>query len=201
MCVCVCVFSLLPLAISSCIICTACQATYSQGHKLDIFIHVLDISSIACTACQATYRPAIYTGYQPLNMESVSFTSLTHVTGCSKCGRPSKGHPLLYGATCALALAKECTDESSEIPACGVEGPAVLLLLGPSAPGQPIMVDNAAWVLVEQHPNPPDRMTQEKTASLVTTTTTITTGGSTECSLAVLSTRLGQQDEQVARNR
>ena len=67
---CIYIFSLLPLAISSSIICTACQATNSQGH-------VLDISFIACTACQATYRPAIYTGYQPPNMESVIYTPHT----------------------------------------------------------------------------------------------------------------------------
>ena len=35
----------------------------------------------------------------------------------------------------------------------------------------------------------------------MTTMTTITTRGSTECSLAVLSTRLGQQDKQLARDR
>ena len=174
-------FSLPPLAISSSIICTACQATYSQGHVLDISL--------------------IYTSCQPLNMESVSFTPLTHVPGCSKCGRPYKGHPLPYGANCALALANEYTDESREILTCGVEGPVVLLLPGPSALGQSTMVDNAAQVLVEQCPKLPDGMTQEKTASLVTTMTTITTRGSTECSLAVLSTRLGQQNEQLARNR
>ena len=134
-------------------------------------------------------------------MESVSFTPLTHIPGCSKCGRPCKGHPLPYGANCTLALAKECADESREILSCGVEGPAALLLLGPLALGQPTVVDNAAQVLVEQCPKPLDAMTQEKTASLVTTTTTFTTGGSTEYSLAVLSTRLGQQDEQLARDR
>ena len=37
-------FSLLPLAISSSIICTACQAMYSQGHALDISF--IDISYI-----------------------------------------------------------------------------------------------------------------------------------------------------------
>ena len=131
-------------------------------------------------------------------MESVLLTPLTHVPRCSKCGRPHKGHPLLYGANCILALVKECTDESREILACGVEGLVVLLLLGPSAPGKPTMVDITAQVPVEQHPKPPDGMTQEKTVS---TMITITTGGSTECSLAVLSTRLVQQDEQLARDR
>ena len=134
-------------------------------------------------------------------MESVLFTPLTHVPGCSKYGRLCKGHPFPNGTNCALALAKEHADKSRETLACGVEGPVVLLLPGPSAVGQPAMVDNAAQVPREQHPKPPDRTTQEKTASLITTMTTITTGGSTECSLAVLSTRLGQQDEQLARDR
>ena len=98
-------------------------------------------------------------------------------------------------------LAKEHADESREILACGVEGPAVVLLPGPSALGQPTMVDNADQVLVEQHPNPTDGTTQEKTASLMITMATITTGGLTECYLAVLTTRLGQQDEQSARDR
>ena len=146
---------------------------------ISLIFHVLDISFIACTACQATYRPAIYTGYQPPNMESVSFTPLTHVPGCSKCGRPHKSHPLPYGTNCNLGLAEECRDESREILACGMEGPVVLLLPGLSASGQPTMVDNAAQVLAEQSPKPPDGMTQEKTVSLVTTMTTITTGGST----------------------
>ena len=63
------------------------------------------------------------------------------------------------------------------------------------------MVDIAAQVPAEQHPKALDGMTQEKPASIVTTMTTITTRGSTECSLAVLSTRLDQQDEQSARDR
>ena len=86
--------------------------------------------------------------------------------------KASQGPP---SPICALALAEECMDESREIPACGVEGPVVLLLPGPSALGQPTMVDIAAQVPAEQHPKPPDRVTQEKTASVMTTTTTITT--------------------------
>ena len=121
--------------------------------------------------------------------------------GCLKCSRPHKGHPLPYGTNCALALAKECTDESRDIPAWGVEGPAVPTQPGPSALGKPPAVDNAAPVLAEHCIKPQDRATQQKTASLITTTTTITTGAPTECSLAVLSTRLGQQDEQSAKDR
>ena len=44
-------------------------------------------------------------------------------------------------------------------------------------------------------------MTQEKTVSLITTMTTITTQSMTECSLAVLSTRLSQQNEQSAKDK
>ena len=72
--------------------------------------------------------------------------------------------------------------------------------MGPSALGKPPAVDNAAPVPAEHHINQ-DRVTQQKTASLVTTMTTITTGTPTECSLAVLSTRLGQQDEPSAKDR
>ena len=109
--------------------------------------------------------------------------------------------PLPYGTNCALALAEEHADKSREILACVMEGPVSLLLLGLSAPSQPTMVGNAAQVLVEQHPKPLDGITQHNTASLITNTTTITTTGSTGCSLAVLSTRLGQQEEQLARDR
>ena len=58
-------------------------------------------------------------------MDPMSFTPLTHMLGCLKCGRPHKGHPLYYGTKCTLALAKECTDESRDIPAWGMEGPVV----------------------------------------------------------------------------
>ena len=134
-------------------------------------------------------------------MDPVLFTPLTHMLGCLKCGRPCKGHPLPYGTTCALALAKECTEESRDIPAWGVEGPVVPTLPGPSALGKCSAVDNAAPVLAEHCIKPQDRVTQQKTASLVTTMTTINTGALTECSLAVLSTRLGQQDKQSAKDR
>ena len=129
-------------------------------------------------------------------MDPVSFTPLTHVPGCLKCSRPRKGHPLPYGANCALALAKEHADESRVIPAWGVEGPVVPTLLGPSALDEPPAVYNVAPVLAEHHIKPQDRATQQKTASLISTMTTISTGAPTECSLAVLSPRLGQQDEQ-----
>ena len=133
-------------------------------------------------------------------MDPVSFTSLTHVPGCWEFGRPCKGHPP-YGTNCALALAKECADESRDIPAWGIEGPVVPTWPGPSAIDKPPAVDNAAPVLAEHHIKPQDRVTQQKTASLITTMTTITTGAPTECSLAVLSTRLGPQDEQSAKDR
>ena len=48
---------------------------------------------------------------------------------------------------------------------------------------------------------PQDRATQQETASLIITTTIITTGVPTECSLAILSTRPGQQDEHSAKDR
>ena len=116
----------------------------------------------------------MYMYYQPLNMESVLFTPLTHVPGNSKCGRPHKGHPLLYGTNCILALARECADVSREILACVVEGPVMLLLPGPSALGQHTVVGIAGKVPAEQHHKPLDRMTEEKTASIMTTMTTTT---------------------------
>ena len=134
-------------------------------------------------------------------MDHVLFTPLTHVPGCSECCRPCKGHPLPYSANCVLALAKEHVDESRVILAWGVEGPVVPTQPGPSALDKPPAVDNAAPVLAEHCMKPQDRATQQKTASLITTVTTITTGAGTECSLAVLSTRLGQQDEQSAKDR
>ena len=134
-------------------------------------------------------------------MDSVSFTPLTHMLGCLKCGRPHKGHPLPYGAIGAVALAEEYADKSRDIPAWGVEGPAVPTQPGPSALGKPPAVDNAAPVPADHHKMPQDRATQQKTASPVTTMTTITTGAPAECSLAVLSTRLGQQDKQSTKGR
>ena len=134
-------------------------------------------------------------------MDLVSFTPLKHMLGYSKCGRCHKGHPLPYGANCALALAKEHADKSRDIPAWGVKGPVVPTQLGPSALNEPPAVDNAAPVLTENHIKPQDRVPQQKTTSLITTMTTITTGAPIECSLVVLSTRLGQQDEQSARDR
>ena len=129
-------------------------------------------------------------------MEPIAFTIITHVPGCLKCGRPFKGHPLLYGTNCALAIAKEHADESRDILACHVEGLPALLL-----PGKPPVVDQAPPVPSKQHPKPLARTGQSMTVPLVTTMTTITTRGSTECSLAVLSTRAGQQAEQSAQDR
>ena len=75
-------------------------------------------------------------------MDPMSLSSLTHVLGCSKCGRPHKGHPLPYGINCILALAEECADESRDIPAWGVEGPVVPTQLGPSALIEPPTSDS-----------------------------------------------------------
>ena len=65
---------------------------------------------------------------------------------------------------------------------------------------RPIFLGHAP-VLAEQHPNPPAGTAHKQPAALITTMTTITTGGSSDCSMAVLSTRLSQQDEQSARDR
>ena len=112
-------------------------------------------------------------------MAPVSSTPLTHMPGCSKCGRPCKGHPLPYGTNCALALAEECADESRDIPAWGVEGPAMPTQPGPSALGELLAVNNAAPVSGDHHIKPQGRLTQQKTVSPITTTTTITTGAPT----------------------
>ena len=134
-------------------------------------------------------------------MESVSFIPLMHVPGCSKCSQPHKGHPLPFGGDCALVLAKEHADESRDFPACSMEDPAALPLPGPSSPGEPPAVDSTAPVLTEQQPKPPARTAHKQPVALITTMTTITTGGSSDCSLAVLSMRFSQQDEQSARDR
>ena len=126
-------------------------------------------------------------------MEPVAFMPITPVPGCSKHGRPHKGHPLPYGNNCTLALAEECKDESRDSLACQVEGMPVNPL-----PGSSPTVDQAPLVPSEQHLKPQARTTQSVTVPLVAAMTTITTRGSTECSLAVLSTRVGQQDEQLA---
>ena len=134
-------------------------------------------------------------------MDPMLFTPLTHVQRCLKCGRPHKGHPLLYGINCILALTKKHADTSRDIPAWGVEWTVVPPWTGPSALNKPTASDRTTPVVAEHHTKPQDRMTQQKTASLITTMTTITTGAMTECSLAVLSTRLSQQDEQSAKDR
>ena len=82
-----------------------------------------------------------------------------------------------------------------------MEGPVTLLLLGQSTLGELPVVDSAAPVLAEQHPKPPAGTAHKQPAALIITMTTITTGGSSDCSLAVLSTRFSQQDEQLARDR
>ena len=97
-------------------------------------------------------------------MESVVFYTLLHAPGCSKCGRPYKGHPLPYGTNCALALAEECTAESRDIPACVGEGSAANILPGLSTPGEPPAVDNVVPVLAEQCLKPPDRTAQQQPA-------------------------------------
>ena len=71
----------------------------------------------------------------------------------------------------------------------------------PSALDEPPAVDDTAPVPAEHSIKPQDRATQQKMASPITATTNITTGAPTECSLAVLSTKLGQQDEQSAKDR
>ena len=95
--------------------------------------------------------------------------------GVSKCGQPHKGHPLPFGVNCALALAKEHADETGDIPACSMEGPAALPLPGSSSPGEPPTVDSTAPVLAEQHPKPPAGTVQKQPVALITTMTTITT--------------------------
>ena len=152
-------FFLPPFAISSSIICTACQATYSQGHSLDISL--IDIS------CVRYFIHSLYS--LPDNLLASHLHSLSAT---------EHGICVVYTSHTHTRVFKGLSDMD-----------------------QPTMVDNAAQVLAEQGPKPLGRMTQEKTASLMTTTTTITGRGSTECSLAVLSTRLGQQDEQWARDR
>ena len=136
-----------------------------------------------------------------LNMEPMLFTHYTQVPGCSNSGIHHKGHPLPYGINCALALAEECGDESKDISACGMEEQTALPLPGPLPPGKSLVVDSAAPALAEQHPKPLDRTAHKEPVALITTMTTITTRGSSVCSLAVLSTRLGQQDEQLATDR
>ena len=68
-------------------------------------------------------------------------------------------------------------------------------------PGSSPTVDQAPLALSEQHPRSLARTAQSVAAPLVDTMTTITTGGSTEHSLAVLSTRVSQEDDWSARDR
>ena len=82
-----------------------------------------------------------------------------------------------------------------------MEGPVALLLPDPLAPDKFPVVDSAAPALVEQHPKPPDGRAEMEPMAPITTTTTFTTRGLPDCSLAVLFTRLGQQDLQLARDR
>ena len=126
-------------------------------------------------------------------MEPIVFTPIAHVPGCLKCGRPHKGHPLPYSNNCTLALAKECKDESRDTLACLSEKLPVTLL-----PCSSPMADQALLPPSEQCLRPPARTAQSATAPLVAAMTPITTGGSTEYSMAVLLTRVGQQDEQLA---
>ena len=132
----------------------------------------------------------------------MTYTPLTQVPGCSKCGRPRKGHPLPYGANCTLALTEESANETTDTPFCGREGPVVPGLHGLLVPAEPVhpAADNATPVPVGQCPRPLDHTTPVTTASPSTITTTITPGAATECALAVLSTRLGQQSEEMARD-
>ena len=74
-------------------------------------------------------------------------------------------------------------------------------MLGEGAAGSSPTVDQAPLALTEQHLRPLARTAQSATAPLVATMTTITTGSSTEHSLATLSTSVGQQDEWLAQDR
>ena len=161
--------------------------------------HLLPLAnnvSICCTTVTGIRLVTLYQATVPPDMEPIVFPPSTHVPGCLKCSRHCKGHPLPYGTNCTLALAKEHANESRDILACQVEGlPAILLL------GEPPAVDQVPPVPSKQHLKPLARTAQTITVPLVATTTTITTRGSTEHSLAVLSTRVGQQDEQSAWDR
>ena len=169
-------------------------------------IFLLTISvSIGCTTCQTAYSKHMYQSShlshvqqptKPADREHITFTPITHVPGCLKCGRSCKGHPLPYSNNCTLALAKEHEDESRDTPACWVEGLLVTLL-----PGSFPMVDQAPPALSEQSLRPLTRAAHSAPVPPVATTTTITTGGSTEHSLAILSTRVGQEDKWLAQDR
>ena len=117
-------------------------------------------------------------------MEPIAFMPITHVPGCLKCSRPHKCHPVLCSNNCALALATL---------AHLVEGLPVTLL-----PCSSPAVDQTPLAPSEQHPRPLDRTVQSATVPPVAPMTTITTGGLTEHSLAMLATRVGQQDKWLA---
>ena len=136
-------------------------------------------------------------------MDTIAYTPLTQVPGCSKCGRPRKHHPFPYSANCALALMGERTNDSRKPLSCSKEAVDVPHPHSQSVPGKPedLAAEPMAPEPVRQGPGTLALTVPATTSSPAATTTTITTGVLMGCALAVLSTRLGQQGEERATDR
>ena len=140
-------------------------------------------------------------------MDIMAYTPPSPGPRCSKSNRPRKGHTLSYGINYALPPIGESANDSRDTLSGREDVPEVPLLHSQSVLGKPedLAVEPAALETVKQGPGilPP---TVPATMASATTTTTITTGpipsrASTECALAALSSRLGQQGEERAKDR
>ena len=131
---------------------------------------------------------------------------------CTKCSRPTKGHALQYGVNCMLAPIEDSMNDSRDILSGTEDTLEVPCLCRHSIPGKPedLMAESAALGMVvytsEQGPCALPPTAPATMASPATTTPTITaasilSGVLTEDALAVLSTMLGQQGTERAKDR
>ena len=131
-----------------------------------------------------------------------------HGAKCTKCDRPRKVQALPYGANCRLAPLAESRDDFRDILSGRedmLEVPHLhshSVLVNPEDPA----AEPAVPETVEQGPGILSPTAPAMMASPAITTTIITAGSISnrvlmECALAALSTRLGQQGKERAKDR
>ena len=136
-----------------------------------------------------------------------------HGLGCMQCWRPTKGHAIPYSIKCLLAPIREALNNCRDIlpgkedAPCIPEAPQLHSQSISGKPEDPMAeLDMIVVSMAEQGPEALLLAAPATTASLTATTATmstasITTMASMECALTALSTRLGQQGEERAKDR
>ena len=145
-------------------------------------------------------------------MDCMAYMLPTQGLRCTKCSRPTKGHALPYGMNCTLALIKESMNDSRDILSGREDALEVPHLCSQSVLGKPedLAAEPAALEMVikttEQGPwvlplTAPATIVSPAATIPTITTAPISSGVSNECALAALSSRLGQQGEERAKDR